>query len=224
MLTELLDAIGFGLCHQLPERSFIAGGLQVPVCARDTGIYLGFVFALIALALHRRERPRGLPVWWGWLLAGLLVAWMGWDGVTSYAGMRDTSNLLRLVTGTGAGGSAGMLVAAMLNDVVWSRSSERRILERPADGLVWMGALIAVGAFALWVGPHLGGLYPVLVAAAILVTFTSVNLVIVGMLPTFDRRAVHLADLALPGVIAFALTLLEITGSGLLKAFLLSIA
>ena len=62
MLAEFLHWLGFGLCHQLPERSFFGGGVQVPVCARDTGIYVGFVvaFALIAL-VHRGERPTGFP-------------------------------------------------------------------------------------------------------------------------------------------------------------------
>ena len=29
------------LCHQIPERSFYRGGVQLPVCARCLGIYMG---------------------------------------------------------------------------------------------------------------------------------------------------------------------------------------
>ncbi len=33
-------------CHQLPERSFFIGTYQMPVCARCTGVIIGYIFAL----------------------------------------------------------------------------------------------------------------------------------------------------------------------------------
>ena len=54
-LRSLLHGMGYGLCHQLPERSFFGGGVQVPVCARDTGIYIGVLLSLFLIAvLHKR--------------------------------------------------------------------------------------------------------------------------------------------------------------------------
>ncbi|TLM98193.1 MAG: DUF2085 domain-containing protein, partial [Actinobacteria bacterium] len=104
VLSEFLQWFGFGLCHQLPERSFFGGGYQLPVCARDTGIYVGFMVSLaVVAAIHRRERPRGFPRPAVWALLGILVALMGADGVSSYAGWRETTNALRLATGLGVG-------------------------------------------------------------------------------------------------------------------------
>ncbi len=34
----------FSLCHRMPERSFFWKGKQFPVCARCTGIHLGYFF------------------------------------------------------------------------------------------------------------------------------------------------------------------------------------
>jgi uncharacterized membrane protein len=48
-LSALVYAAGAVVCHQRPERSFTSAGLQLPVCARCTGIYS--VAALIALVL-----------------------------------------------------------------------------------------------------------------------------------------------------------------------------
>ena len=71
MIAEFLQWMGFGLCHQLPERSFFGGGVQVPVCARDTGIYVGFVVAFAVIALvHSGERPKGFPRPYVWAVMG----------------------------------------------------------------------------------------------------------------------------------------------------------
>lgn len=37
-----------GLCHQLPQRSFQLNGVFLPVCARCSGMYLGFFIAALA--------------------------------------------------------------------------------------------------------------------------------------------------------------------------------
>lgn len=38
-------------CHQKPERSFFFRNYQFPLCARCTGILLGFIFGLIIVHL-----------------------------------------------------------------------------------------------------------------------------------------------------------------------------
>lgn len=39
-------------CHQLPERSFFIRGYQFPVCARCTGVLLGYMMGIIFYALY----------------------------------------------------------------------------------------------------------------------------------------------------------------------------
>ena len=36
-------------CHQIPERSFFMCGHQFPLCARCTGILIGYIFSLLLL-------------------------------------------------------------------------------------------------------------------------------------------------------------------------------
>jgi len=50
--------VGSIVCHQRPERSFHVFGVQMPVCARCTGIYLGAAAAAIAAAVATRRKVR----------------------------------------------------------------------------------------------------------------------------------------------------------------------
>lgn len=84
----------FVLCHQKPERSFFWKGKQFPVCARCTGIYLGYLsfplfnFEVIALS--------------NWVCV-LLAAPTIIDGLTQAFCNRESNNVIRLITGVFAG-------------------------------------------------------------------------------------------------------------------------
>src|SRR6185436_8604187 len=51
-------AIGSGICHQLPARSFHLWSMQMPVCARCTGIYVGAAVAATIAMLRQSVRPK----------------------------------------------------------------------------------------------------------------------------------------------------------------------
>ena len=55
----VLYGVGSAVCHQLPERSFHLWSVQMPVCARCTGIYVGA--ALGALSGVLREPGQRMP-------------------------------------------------------------------------------------------------------------------------------------------------------------------
>ena len=68
--------IGGVVCHQRPDRSFHPGGVQMPVCARCTGLYLGGAAGVLAAAGRWRRRGRAgsapspgpgpAPAWLRW--------------------------------------------------------------------------------------------------------------------------------------------------------------
>lgn len=39
-------------CHQIPDRSFFIGKYQFPLCARCTGVLLGYIVAIVLLLLQ----------------------------------------------------------------------------------------------------------------------------------------------------------------------------
>jgi uncharacterized membrane protein len=218
MLDALFTAIGYGLCHQLPERSFFSGGYQLPVCARDTGLYLGFIAALAALwLLHRGEKPTVPPRWPILVLLGLFIASMAFDGVTSYAGLRETTNTLRLITGLLTGWALATIVVPMLNAQLWADAGEGRLLAGGRRVAGWLGALVATYGLVAYLLPQTGLVYPLISVAAILVTFTCVNLVLVCLIGPLERRARRLRDATLQIALAFGLTLLELGAAAWLR-------
>jgi uncharacterized membrane protein len=225
LLAAFLHWMGYGLCHQLPERSFFGGGVQLPVCSRDTGIYLGVPLSLLWISvLHRRSHPRGFPRPLGWAAIATMIGAMAVDGITEYAGLRGTTNEIRLMTGLLCGYAIGAVLEPMLADEVWTLGSPEPVLDPPWRLGVWLLSAFAAYPIVWWGGPLLGIAYPVLVACAVLASFMAVNLVIVCFVPVFERRAARLRDAWPAMTVAFALSWLEIAGAGLLRTELLRLA
>lgn len=218
-MQALFHWVGYGLCHQLPERSLFAGGFQLPVCARDTGIYAGFALSMIVIALlERGRRPSEIPrpglVVLGAIFLGTMVA----DGVSSYAGWRSTTNDLRLITGLLAGYALTLAVVPMLNGEMWRTLSRTRLLEGWRSG-VWVLSLVPAFALLRWGLPWTGLLYPVLLTTAIVATFAVVNLIFVTLVPFFERGATHLRDAWPQVLIAVGFVILELAAAAALRVW-----
>lgn len=83
-------------CHQMPSRSYFIFGHQMAYCERNTAIYFSMAFAGLAYARFRHRGLRRLP--WHWYL--LLILPMAVDGFTQLFGWRESTWLLRGITGT----------------------------------------------------------------------------------------------------------------------------
>jgi uncharacterized membrane protein len=99
ILKEVFDMAGSLICHQLPERSLESGGMILPVCARDTGIYTGIFTAFIFLMLFRRMKAQKPPGIAAAVVMCVLMLPMIFDGVLSYTGLIETNNAARIFTG-----------------------------------------------------------------------------------------------------------------------------
>jgi uncharacterized membrane protein len=81
-------------CHQLPERSFFYKGKQFPVCARCTGVFLGYLSAFLFLAF-RKILPTKIAI--------AFLSCMGIDWALQETGIKKSTNLRRLITGFAGG-------------------------------------------------------------------------------------------------------------------------
>ena len=96
-----LERLHITFCHRLPERSFFWRGKQLPVCARCTGIHMGYLsFPLFLFSICT------LNIWW--TIAFILPTYI--DGLTQALFNRESNNILRVTSGIVAGiGSMSMV-------------------------------------------------------------------------------------------------------------------
>lgn len=76
-------------CHCRSDRSFFFRGKQFPICARCTGLGIGFLCSVIGLWFFR------LSVFWGVILMLPMII----DGTLQKKTDYESNNLLRLITG-----------------------------------------------------------------------------------------------------------------------------
>jgi uncharacterized membrane protein len=118
--------VGYAICHQLPDRSFLLGGLQMPMCARDTGTYLGFLVTF-GLFLFRKRFERSLLPDRAVLAASFVgVFFYMFDSLSSYLGFRSTSNELRLFAGLAFGSGTAFLLLSVAGIVLFKASERSR--------------------------------------------------------------------------------------------------
>ncbi len=114
------------ICHHWDWRTLHLDGRPYPVCARCTGMYLGYVAGLPMVAMLGPVARR--PVWIGRLMVGFAVVW----GVGFVAGLGELVDLWRTVNATrvGLGAALGWPAAATL--ALWTRTLVQLAAERAA--------------------------------------------------------------------------------------------
>jgi len=147
IVESVLHFFGFAVCHTLPARTLTVGGHYLPVCARCTGIYLGIACSYVFLLARRGLRVNALPpLPISFAFAALLLP-MAVDGITSYAGLRGTTNELRFITGLLAGSALPVFAFPLLAPELVTRPADVPTV-RPFgpwyDYLIW-AALVAIG-------------------------------------------------------------------------------
>ncbi|MBR4283888.1 MAG: DUF2085 domain-containing protein [Anaerotignum sp.] len=163
-MFDFMERMGSAVCHQMAERSFIFDGMQMPLCARCTGIYTGAFFAFCFFFLKKRMgngRPFSISEA---LLTGLAVLPVGIDGVCSYLGFWESSQLMRIFSGSLVGAVVPGFLLMAVNMDTKKRDDEQSIYERTAELLLLM--VLSVGfSFGLYAGMPIGGLAAVISVA-----------------------------------------------------------
>ncbi|MED0964298.1 DUF2085 domain-containing protein [Bacillus paramycoides] len=96
-------------CHRIPERSFLKLQKYIPLCARCTGMLIGFcMFPIYFLITPSFSHSLMLSFF---AQIPLLI-----DGFTQKWRLRSSTNLLRVTTGLLSGNGMGLFIAS---NIIW---------------------------------------------------------------------------------------------------------
>gem|GEM_PF-2781807 len=98
------------ICHQESDRCFRIGSAPTALCSRCLGAYLGFLVSSFLFSARSRPGRRARMTIGLLALAGLL------DTILHMAGLYDTPNLYRLISGLAMGAGLGMLVFRFISE------------------------------------------------------------------------------------------------------------
>lgn len=226
-LLDRLRVLDGGICAQLPSHSFFPGGQQLPLCARNTGIYLGFASTLLVLVVAGRTRVMRLPAVGVAVVLVLAVAMLGVDGFNSlFRDLRlphlyQPHNLLRLGTGLATGTAMASFLLPVANSLIWRREDDRPAFASFGQLAVMVPVLLiaflAVASQASWL------LYPLalLSTAGLVAALTLINMVFVLGISGRTGR-IEGARALLPALtVALILAVVELLALSLLKTSIL---
>jgi uncharacterized membrane protein len=226
--VESLRALLYGVSSQRPSHSVFLDGQQLPLEARMGGIFLGFLCAVVLLAVLGRLRASQSPAGGLAVACWTLVALTFLDGLNAFFYDGNLPHLyapntaLRLLTGLGAGLGLGLMAIPVVAGVLWLRPTDEASLEDPFELLAGLALVGLIGGLILaGVGVLL---WPIGLAMllSVLVAFSVANVYLIALATGRVRQVSSLAGL-LGGLISgLGLALLELGGLAALRTFLVS--
>ncbi len=226
-LLDRLRALDGGICAQLPTHSFYPGGQRLPLCARNTGIYLGYTISFFILFLTGRGRAAQFPRWPIALVLGLCILALAVDGFNSLfldlhlPHLYQPHNLIRLTTGLLTGTAMACFLLPVTNSVLWKHMGDQRSVES------WwqvLGILPILALAFLAVGTQAAiFLYPVAILSSlgVVIALGLINLTVVAAVSGKACSLFTYRQLFPLASLAFVLAVGELVGLFFLNHWLL---
>jgi uncharacterized membrane protein len=226
-LIGRLHVLDGGICAQLPGHSFILAGQLLPLCARNTGIYVGFSCALLTLQATGRLRTMRLPTLGVAFALGLCVLALAVDGFNSLfldlqlPHLYQPHNLLRLATGLATGTAMAAFLAPIANGLIWQREDLRPSFagfrQLAVMVPVLLLAFLGIASQSAWL------LYPLalLETAGLVMALSLINLVFLLALSGRTGRIVTFRQLLPLFSLTVALAVVELLALSALKTSIL---
>ena len=181
---SILMFLGSTVCHQLPERSYVFEGFQMPLCARCIGIHFGFILSTLFFLTGSRRFASGLPGVKQMIVLGAIMSFFLIDASLSYSGISASDNLRRTLSGLSLGVPFPFVLFPLLNTILFPARNPRVVLRNPLDW-VWLAGLFGLGAVLILSATHLAPVFylvSVIGVIGVFVFFTALLSVILSLL------------------------------------------
>jgi uncharacterized membrane protein len=218
-------AVVHGVCAQVHNVDL--AGMQLPLCARNTGIYGGFLVSTLYLLALGRARAAKLPPWPILITLLAFVAIMGVDGINSMLvdmflpHLYTPRNELRTLTGIGMGVAMAVLMFLILNIALRSNpNTEQRVIGTwPELGGALLVNLLVLAAMY---GNVELMFWPIAISAWLGITgvLYAINVLLAALFMGYEGKVARVAQLAKPATIALLFTLVELGGLAAMRFWL----
>jgi uncharacterized membrane protein len=229
-MVDRLRALTSGICAQIPTHILRPGGVPLPLCSRNTGIYLGLMTGVGALIARGRWRSATLPTGWVALVLLGFVGLMGIDGFNSLfvdvglPHLYQPNNLLRLTTGLLCGTAMAAFLAPTANSMLWRRPDPQPAYDSLRFLLPLAPVLLLDFGLAAWQAGWL--LYPIALVSVtgVVLAWTLINLTFITVFTGRTGRYQRLVQIVPIVAIALVLAVAELLALAVMKHSLLGTA
>ena len=220
----LANKIGFAVCHQIPSRTIVIGGIYLPLAGRTSGIYIGFLISAIVLFILYRKKENEWPPRYILITFFISIVSTGADWVLSHMGVYESSNSIRFITGFLAGSSMMAFIFPVFINQYYKKSKDLKIFKSLRKTLLYFLILAAFIIITLFRFSFLSYFYYYLSALSVIFTFYFINFLMVILIPVFANKAHRTMSrfLILPSIISLILITLELFVSYKLHQFFLN--
>jgi len=221
-ILKFIDRLGFSVCHQLPVRTLLFGKILMPVCARCTGIYIGFLFTIVFLFIVFRKRESDLPPVYVIVAAVVFILSAIVDGFFSYLGFYNTNNIIRIITGYMFGAGISIIIYPVFVHQYFKNFQRKKIFYSYKQFIYFIIFSFFSILLQILSPSWLGTFFYYLNGFSVIFTFYFSNLTLFLLIPGFSQKTKKLfsRQLIFPSVLALAATLLELYISYKLHVFL----
>lgn len=230
--------VGYAVCHQIKDHSFIIGGRALPLCARCTGTFIGALLGFFGQAVVlRRGRATHFPSPLVIVILILFMVLWAADGLNSLLAterlsaalvallnmrnLYEPQHWLRLTTGALNGLAMSVLVYPALNVTIWRNPLPERAIRDLRDlGVLVLLEMCMVGlVLALVLIQWMWAIYPLalLGALGVLSLLTSVNTILVLITVQRENEADKWHQMLIPLLAGFAVSIVQVAAISLMR-------
>ena len=209
------DAVGYAVCHRIPERSFKIGDRQMAMCARCTGLFLGAMLGLLFQLIQGRKGE--MPPIPAAVLFGLLALSWVLDGINSFTmltpnlpSVYQTQNWTRLITGTGMGLAVSAIVFPAFIQTIFKRWKDSSGFGTWFQVIAILFSAAILDILVLLEIPWLQYIFSLISAGSVFVLLTLIYTMVLVMLFRKENTFDNLKQLFIPLSGGFVIALLQI--------------